>query len=84
MSLVDKWGGVGADGNFPAAHEVEAEQAQHGFGLITCSLLSVDCSQHTRFFLFVREKKKEILGPPPFRAPHPSGGPHFGAPPFGA
>ena len=30
LSLVDKWGGVGADGNFPAAHKVEAEQAHAG------------------------------------------------------
>ena len=29
-SLVDSWGGVGADGGFPAAHEVEAEQAFAG------------------------------------------------------
>ena len=29
-SLVDSWGGVGADGGLPAAHEVEAEQAFAG------------------------------------------------------
>ena len=30
LSLVDSWGGVGADGALPAAHEVEAEQAFAG------------------------------------------------------
>ena len=28
--------------------------------MITCSLLLVDCSQHTRFFLFVREKRARL------------------------
>ena len=30
LLLGDSWGGVGADGAFPAAHEVEAEQAFAG------------------------------------------------------
>ena len=29
-SVVEKWGGVGVDGDLPAAHEVDAEQVQAG------------------------------------------------------
>ena len=30
LSLVDSWGGVGADGALPAAHNLEAEQVFAG------------------------------------------------------
>ena len=63
-SLVDKWSGVGADGDLPAAYEVEAEQVSRGFGVIACSSafsLTALSTNVSRSNLLCKKKKKAPL-----------------------